>query len=123
MQEAVMIRIAIHSLLEMASLNTNSAMSVVATISKLFISDTLDAVVIDSPSISRMGAAISRTTIMMTNGRSWRSGVPFSSGCPISLLPATIAIIPTPAPRYRTDAVIVGDSSSKNNFDVGMLIA
>ena len=55
--------IADHSLLEITSLKTTSAIKEVATISKLFSSDTLAEFVLLIPSISKIGAAISNTTI------------------------------------------------------------
>ena len=59
-QESVTKTIPAQSRGEMLSLNTASAMTAVATISKLFKSDALAAVVLLSPSIRQMGAAISR---------------------------------------------------------------
>ena len=60
---AVTRTIASQSVREMTSRNTTRAMIEVATISKLFSSDTLAEVVRATPAISRMGAAISSTTI------------------------------------------------------------
>ena len=54
---------AAQSFLEINSLNTISAIRLVATISKLLRSDALAEVVRATPSIKRIGAAISRMTI------------------------------------------------------------
>ena len=54
-----------HSRFGIISLTTHRAITLVATISKLLRSDAFAAVVIVSPIIKKMGAAISSTTISM----------------------------------------------------------
>ena len=77
--------------------NTRRAMSVVATISKLFRSETDDAGELSRPYISSIGAAMSRTTIPKMYGASspvrGRSSVRFDGDA------ALTAVIPIPAPR------------------------
>ena len=77
--------------------NTRRAMSVVATISKLFRSETDDAGELSRPYISSIGAAMSRTTIPKMYGASspvrGRSSARFDGDA------ALTAVIPIPAPR------------------------
>jgi hypothetical protein len=54
-----------HILLGTVSLKNTNAMVEVATISKLFSSDAVEAVVIVSPTMSSIGAKISNATIAM----------------------------------------------------------
>lgn len=58
--------IEVQSFFEMNSLKIIRAIRLVATISKLFKSDALEDVVLETPSIKRIGAAISRITIAKT---------------------------------------------------------
>ena len=62
-QDAVTNRIPSHSLAEIASLKISSAMTAVATISKLLRRDALAAVVMVRPNSRLIGAAISSTII------------------------------------------------------------
>ena len=77
--------------------NTRRAMSVVATISKLFRRETDDAGELSRPYISSIGAAMSRITIPKMYGASspvrGRSSVRFDGDA------ALTAVIPIPAPR------------------------
>ena len=88
--------IAIHNCLLTFSLKISIAISDVATISKLFRSDTLAAAVPESPIIRKIGAAISRTIMPSVKGRS------FFARC-FSFMPDCFRIspkaaIPAPAP-------------------------
>ena len=69
---SVMSAIAIQSRFETASLKTKSAITVVATISKLPSKDALAEVPYLIPSMRKMGAAMSRTIMPTTNGMSRR---------------------------------------------------
>lgn len=57
---------AAHSLSGTGSRNSTSAMSAVATISKLLSSETLSAGMVASPDMRRMGAAMSSATMPAT---------------------------------------------------------
>ena len=120
--EAVISIIANHILLPIASLKIKSAINVVATISKLLSKETLEDVVVESPIIKNIGAAISNKIIPMINGNSFI--VIFASSC--SFLEITlnklIPTIPTPAPRYNSAAINVGGISTNKSFDTGELI-
>ena len=111
---------AIQSRLERTSRNTRNANREVATISKLFSKDTLAEFVRSRPSISRMGAAISRTTMPIVQGSSLRV-----SGSAVSRFPESSRqrYKPSPAPRYRNAAIMVGDTCVSRSFDRGRLTA
>lgn len=72
MTDRVITATANHILAETRSPKIATAMTVVATISKLFRSETEDAGELNSPYISSMGATMSSTTIATTYGRSLR---------------------------------------------------
>ena len=97
-QDAVTNRIPSHNLGEIASLKTMSAITAVATISKLFRSDTFAAFVMVSPKRRHIGAAISRTTMAAVYGTSLRVRLVSLSVLPEVFLISEIAAIPRPAP-------------------------
>ena len=94
---SVMSAIAAHRRFETASRKTNSAISVVATISKLPSNEALADEPCRMPSMRKMGAAMSRTIMPTTYGRSLRE-----SGADALLsfaLKSYSPAIPMPAPR------------------------
>lgn len=95
--EMVIRMTAAHVLEETFSPNRSSAISVVATISKLFRRETDDAVEFRRPYISSIGAAMSRTTMPMMYGMSpqvrGRSSLRLEGEADLT------ASIPIPAPR------------------------
>ncbi len=111
------------SLLEMTSLKKSSAIREVAAISKLFSSAALAAVVLRSPYISAMGAAISSSTIMMVYGSSFADSFFSPAWPPVFSLNRYKALMPIPAPKYRSAASIVGETVFSNSFDSGALSA
>ena len=86
---------------ETFSPNSSSATSAVATISKLFSSDTLAELARESPSIRQIGARISSAIIASTYGSSLR----VSGGSPRPQPHRRIADMPTPAPKYSSPAI------------------
>ena len=118
--DSVMTATAAHILAETLSPNMVTAITVVATISKLFKRETDDAGELSSPYISRIGAAMSRSIIATTYGRS-----PLENGASSRLEPFAerTTTIPIPAPRYSSDAMRYGETSSSRTFDTGELIA
>ena len=88
-----------HSLREMASPKQTRAMSEVATISKLFNSEALAAVVRERPTISAMGAAMSSATIPTVKGSSLRVSRCSHPARPLRLRSHCSAAMPKPAPR------------------------
>ncbi|MPM76026.1 hypothetical protein SDC9_123021 [bioreactor metagenome] len=123
MLAAVTNPIAIQSRFEILSLNTISAITAVAAISKLLSNAALAAVVMVSANISSIGAAISSNTMAIVYGSSF-----FVSGCSVSAFPSSFSIrltnpMPIPAPRYKNAASIIGDTSDNNSFENGELNA
>ena len=118
--DSVMTATAAHILADTLSRKMVTAMTVVATISKLFSRETDDAGDLSSPYISRIGAAMSRSIIATTYGRSLPE-----NGASSRLEPFAVrtAAIPTPAPRYSREAMRYGETSSSRTFDTGELIA
>ena len=97
MLASVMSAIALQSRFETASLKTKSAITVVATISKLPSKDALAEVPYLIPSMRKMGAAMSRAIMPMTNGMSRRvSGADTLRS--LAIRSERIAM-PMPAPR------------------------
>ena len=84
---------------EMLSLKTASAMTAVATISKLLRREALAAVVLLSPSIKEMGAAISSAIIASVKGSSFFVRRLSFAARRKSFLPKAMTPIPSPAPR------------------------
>ncbi len=106
-----------------ASPKTSRAMSAVATISKLFSSAALAAVVARSPSIRQMGAAIS-SAIMATVQGSSRRVRRISRPClPRRRRVSAMAAMPTPAPTYRKPAISVGGTLDSSSLENGALTA
>ena len=123
MLASVTSKMAAHSRLVSTSLKMKKAISDVATISKLFSSDTLAELVRAIPSISRMGAAISSTTMATVYGSSFRVSGSLMVILPMAF-PATLYTSrPRPAPRYRNAAIIVVPTCSKSNLESGTLMA
>ena len=115
--------IADQSFFEMVSLKNINAISEVATISKLFISETLAAFEYFMPNISKIGAPISRTTIIIVYGSSF-----FVSGFLAAVLLVAFKTTPQinrpkPAPRYKNAAIIIGGIWFRNIFEKGIPIA
>ena len=109
----VMSATTIHIRLPTASLNTKNAIKEVATISKLFSREALAGVVIDSPNINAIGAAMSKTIMLMTYGISrFVTRASFCSAFVLLLNRLTNAI-PKPAPKYSKVAINVGGGSSR----------
>ena len=115
-------KIAIQSFLDIISLKITNAIIEVATISKLFKSETLAELVIDIPSINKIGAIISKITIAIVYGNSF-----FVKGSCFFEIPTNFIILvrtinPIPAPKYRKPAIIVVPTCFNNNLDKGIFI-
>ena len=122
-QEIVINKMPSHKRALIFSLNIASAMIAVATISKLFSSDALAAVVHLSPSNKHMGAATSKRIIITVYGNSFFVS-PVSAFSEVnSLRTPAITNIPAPAPIYKSPAISVGGMKASSIFEKGELIA
>ena len=119
MLAAVIRKIAHQTRREIRSRNSSRANSEVATISKLLSSDTWAAGARASPSISKMGAAISSRIIPSVKGSCRRVSRSFRGTGQIS----ESSVIPTPAPRYSSAASITGPVCRSRKGESGMLTA
>ena len=120
---AVTQAIAHHRRGRIASPNRSSAMTDVATISKLFKREAFAAVVFASPAIRQIGAAMSRTTIPTVKGRSF-----FVSGSSPWPMFAAFWIFPTknipmPAPRYKNPASKAAGTWLRSSLETGEFTA
>ena len=123
MLESVTSAMPIHRRLEMASRNTASAMSDVATISKLFSREAFAAFVRARPSISRIGAATSSSTIASVKGSSRRVSGCSRSAAPAARCTAPTAAMPSPAPRYSSAAMSVEGRRESRSLETGAFSA
>ena len=92
------------------------------TISKLLSSDALDDALSSRPNIKNTGASRSNPIIPMMYGRS--APVIFSLVLFVFFLVIRNTMpIPSPAPKYKYEAIIVGPIQRSSNLDNGILIA
>ena len=105
--------------------NAKRAMRAVATISKLFSSDTLSADERESPAMSSKGAAMSSATIASAYGISARSsGLPCAPAISPRMARANASsVMPAPAPRYSSAASMFGAISASRTLEKGVLSA
>ena len=96
---AVTSAMAAHSRRERASLKTARAIREVATISKLLSRDTVEELVRATPIISRIGAAMSNTTMARIQGSSFRVRGLAGAGRPMPRPASRHSSRPAPAPR------------------------
>ncbi len=108
-----------HSRPDIFSRKTATAIPAVATISKLFSSDTLAAVVLATPNSNRIGAAMSSTTIATVYGRSRFPSEGALPPLPQSLRTSIIPPMPVPAPRYKNPASMAGEIPCIRILDSG----
>ena len=100
-----------------------SAISAVATISKLLSRDAFAAVVRERPNRRKIGARISSTIMASVYGRSARRIRSSVRGSRRNFLNSATPPIPSPAPIYRTPAISVDGISASSSLENGALIA